>query len=148
MMESRDTTMEQYVISVSSRARDLAPVMICLHDLLGRLPVTARSRDHPGVRIEDGKVIDEAYTGPILEEVLEENATLRVRPPGGPYKGIPVVVAPIRDSEGGAIGAIGIVDVTGIFDLAGFMEQNAGIRKQVCGEDPCPLPTESPAAKR
>ncbi|MDK2890397.1 MAG: hypothetical protein PWR21_1029 [Methanoculleus sp.] len=140
--------MEQYVISVSSRARDLAPVMICLHDLLGRLPVTARSRDHPGVRIEDGKVIDEAYTGPILEEVLEENATLRVRPPGGPYKGIPVVVAPIRDSEGGAIGAIGIVDVTGIFDLAGFMEQNAGIRKQVCGEDPCPLPTESPAAKR
>jgi hypothetical protein len=148
MMESRDTTMEQYVISVSSRARDLAPVMICLHDLLGRLPVTARSRDHPGVRIEDGKVVDDAYTGPVLEEVLEENATLRVRPPGGPYKGIPVVVAPVRDGEGRAIGAIGIVDVTGIFDLAGFMEQHAGIRKQVCGEDPCPLPTESPAAKR
>ncbi|WP_214019521.1 DUF2111 domain-containing protein [Methanoculleus sp.] len=140
--------MEQYVISVSSRARDLAPVMICLHDLLGRLPVTARSRDHPGVRIEDGKVVDDAYTGPVLEEVLEENATLRVRPPGGPYKGIPVVVAPVRDGEGRAIGAIGIVDVTGIFDLAGFMEQHAGIRKQVCSEDPCPLPTESPTGKR
>jgi len=147
-MESRDTAMEQYIISVSSRARDLSPVMICLHDLLGRLPVTARSRDYPGVRIEGGKVIDEAYTGPILEEVLEENVTKRVRPPGGPYQGIPVVVAPIRDSEGRAIGAIGIVDVTGIFDLAGFMEQNAEIRKQVCGEDPCPLPTESPAGKR
>ncbi|MCE5339017.1 MAG: DUF2111 domain-containing protein [Methanomicrobiaceae archaeon] len=143
-----DMTMEQYVISASSTARDLAPVMMCIHDLLGRLPVTARSRDHPGIRIEDGKVIDEAYTGPILEEVLVENATLRVRPPAGPYQGIPVVVAPVRDGKGGAIGAIGIVDVTGIFDLAGFMEQSAEIRRQVCGRDPCPLPTESPAAKR
>ena len=141
-------TMEQYVISASSTARDLAPVMMCIHDLLGHLPVTARSRDHPGIRIEDGKVIDEAYTGPILEEVLVENATLRVRPPAGPYQGIPVVVAPVRDGKGGAIGAIGIVDVTGIFDLAGFMEQSAEIRRQVCGRDPCPLPTEAPAAKR
>ncbi|WP_332449162.1 DUF2111 domain-containing protein [Methanoculleus sp.] len=122
--------------------------MITIHDLIGRLPVTARSRDHPGIRIEDGKVIDDAYTGPILEEVLVENVIKRVRPPGGPYKGIPVAVAPVRDSEGRAICAIGIVDVTGIFDLAGFMEQNAEIRRQVCGQDPCPLPTESPAAKR
>ncbi|HOI57365.1 MULTISPECIES: DUF2111 domain-containing protein [unclassified Methanoculleus] len=140
--------MEHYIISASSRSRDLTPIMIAVHDLIGRLPVTARSRDHPGVRIEDGQVIDEAYTGPVLEEVLAENVMKKVRPPGGPYKGIPVAVAPVRDSEGRAIGAIGIVDVTGIFDLAGFMEQNTEIRRQVCGEDPCPLPTESPAAKR
>ena len=143
-----DMAMEQYIISASSGAHDLVPIMMCLHDLLSRLPVTARSRDCPGVRIEDGKVIDEAYSGPILEEVLAENVTKRVRPPRGPYKGIPVVVAPVRDGEGRAIGAIGIVDVTGIFDLASFMEQNADIRRQVCGRDPCPLPTESPAAKR
>jgi len=140
--------MEHYNISASSGSRDLIPIMITVHDLVGRLPVTARSRDYPGVRIEDGKVIDEAYTGPVLEEVLAENVTKRVRPPGGPYAGIPVAVAPVRDSEGRAICAIGIVDVTGIFDLAGFMEQNADIRRQVCGQDPCPLPTESPAAKR
>lgn len=140
--------MEQYIISASSIARDFVPIAVCIHDLLGRLPVTARSRDHPGVRVEDGKVIDEAYTGPILEEVLKENVTLRVRPPRGPYKGIPVVVAPVRDKEGDAIAAIGIVDVTGIFDLAGFMEQNTVIRRQVCGEDSCSLSTESPAAKR
>ena len=140
--------MEHYIISASSRSRDLTPIMIAVHDLIGRLPVTARSRDHPGVRIEDGQVIDEAYTGPVLEEVLAENVMKKVRPPGGPYKGIPVAVAPVRDSEGRAIGAIGIVDVTGIFDLAGFMEQNTEIRRQVCGEDPCPLPTESPPAKR
>ena len=140
--------MEHYIISASSRSRDLTPIMIAVHDLIGRLPVTARSRDHPGVRIEDGQVIDEAYTGPVLEEVLAENVMKKGRPPGGPYKGIPVAVAPVRDSEGRAIGAIGIVDVTGIFDLAGFMEQNTEIRRQVCGEDPCPLPTESPAAKR
>jgi len=54
----------------------------------------------------------------------------------------------VRDGKGNAITAIGIVDVTGIFDLANFMEQSAEFRKQVCGSDPCPLPTESPAAKR
>ena len=143
-----DTAMDQYIVSASSSARDLIPIVVCIHDLLGRLPVTARSREHPGVRVEDGEVIDEAYTGPILEEVLAKNATLRVRPPSGTYKGIPVVVAPVRDEEGSAICAIGIVDQTGIFDLAGFMEQSTVIRRQVCGEDPCPLPTESPAAKR
>ncbi|HOB17803.1 MAG TPA: DUF2111 domain-containing protein [Candidatus Methanoculleus thermohydrogenotrophicum] len=147
-MKSMDMAMEQYTISASSKARDLIPVMMCIHDLLGHLPVTARSRNHPGIRIEGGKVIDEAYSGPILEEVLAENVVKRVRPPGGPYMGIPVVVAPVRDGEGRAICAIGIVDVTGIFDLASFMEQNAEIRRQVCGSDPCPLPTESPAAKR
>lgn len=140
-------TMEHYTISASSSARDLAPVMICIHDLFGHLPVTARSRDQPGVRVEDGKVIDEAYTGPVLEEVLRENTTLRVRSPGGPYKGIPVVVAPVRDSEGRAICAIGIVDVTGIFDLADLMKQNGKIRREVSG-GPGPLPTDSSAAKR
>ena len=143
-----DTAMNQYIVSASSSARDLIPIVVCIRDLFGRLPVTARSREHPGVRVEGGEVIDEAYTGPILEEVLAENATLRVRPPSGPYKGIPVVVAPVRDEEGSAICAIGIVDQTGIFDLAGFMEQSTVIRRQVCGEAPCPLPTESPAAKR
>jgi hypothetical protein len=147
-MNSMDTAMDQYIVSASSSARDLIPIVVCIHDLLGRLPVTARSRERPGVRVEDGEVIDEAYTGPILEEVLAENVTKRVRPPSGPYKGIPVVVAPVRDEDGSAIGAIGIVDLTGIFDLAGFMEQSTVIRRQVCGEDPCPLPTESPAAKR
>ncbi|HQD24944.1 DUF2111 domain-containing protein [Methanoculleus thermophilus] len=140
--------MEQYIISESSRARDLAPIMMSIHELLGRLPVTARSRDYPGLRIEGGKIIEEAYTGPVLEEVLAENVTLRVRPQGGPYKGIPVVVAPVRNEEGKAIGAIGIVDVTGIFDIAGFMEQNAEIQRQIFGENPYPPSTESPATQR
>ena len=147
-MKGMDTVMEQYIISASSGARDLAPLATCIHDLLNRLPVTARSRDRPGVRLEEGKVIDTAYTGPVLEAVLAENATKRVRSPSGPYKGIPVVVAPIRDEKGSAIAAIGIVDVIGVFDLVDFMEQASAVRREVCGEDPCPLPTESPAAKR
>jgi hypothetical protein len=34
---------------------------------------------------------------------------------------IPVIVAPIRGSTGLPIAAIGIVDITGIFDLADLM---------------------------
>lgn len=139
---------DQYVISAVSTARDLVPVMQCIHELLGRLPVTARSRDHPGIRIEDGEIIDDHYSGPILEDVLRNNAIRKVIPPTGPYRGVPVTVAPVRDGSGDAIAAIGIVDVTGIFDIADLMEQYTTIRKQVCGADPCPLPTESTAAKR
>ncbi len=139
---------DQYVISAASTARDLVPVMQCIHELLGRLPVTARSRDHPGVRIEEGKIVDDRYSGPILEEVLSHNAIRKVAPPSGPYRSVPVIVAPVRDGNGDAIAAIGIVDVTGIFDIAGLMEHHATIKRQVCGSDPCPLPTESTAAKR
>jgi hypothetical protein len=139
---------DQYTISAVSTARDLAPVMYCLHELVGRLPVTARSRDRPGIRIEEGKTVDEHYSGPVLEDVLAGNTVRKTTPSGGPYRGIPVVVAPVRDENGEAIAAVGIVDVTGIFDIAGLMEQYTTIRKQVCGADPCPLPTESTAAKR
>nr|WP_301663625.1 DUF2111 domain-containing protein [Methanoculleus sp. FWC-SCC1] len=140
--------MDQYIISAVSTARDLAPVMYCLHELVGRLPVTARSREHPGIRIEEGKIVDEAYSGPVLEDVLAGNVIQKVTPSAGPYRGTPVVVAPVRNESGEAIAAIGIVDVTGIFDIAGLMEQYTTIKKQVCGTDPCPLPTESTAAKR
>jgi hypothetical protein len=55
---------------------------------------------------------------------------------------------PLQDSEGNAIGAIGVVDITGIFDLATLMEHQSAILKQVCGKDPCPLPSENIRAKR
>jgi hypothetical protein len=140
--------MDQYIISATSAAKDLYPFLIALHELLNRLPVTARSRDLPGLRIEEGRVIDEEYSGPILEETIAENALKKVIPVSGPYKGVPVIVAPVRDSAGDAIGAIGVVDISGIFDLATLMEHQSAILKQVCGKDPCPLPTESVSAKR
>ena len=34
---------------------------------------------------------------------------------------VPVIVVPMQDSAGSAIAAIGVVDVTGIFDLADLM---------------------------
>lgn len=140
--------MDQYVISARSEARDFYPVLMSLHELLNRLPVTARSRESPGIRIEDGSVIDDTYTGPVLEEVIAENRVKRVSPKTGAFRGVPVVVSPIRNTEGAAIGAIGVVDITGIFDLATLMEHQSAILKQVCGKDPCPLPSESISAKR
>ncbi len=140
--------MHRYIISASSSARDIEPVGLAVHELLNRLPVTARSRDHPGVRIENGRVIDREYSGPVLEQVLAENQLKKVTPASGEYKGIPVVVSPVRDEEGEAIAAIGVVDITGIFDLATLMEQQSDILRQVCGSDPCPRPAEQTGAKR
>jgi hypothetical protein len=140
--------MDQYIISATSDAADFEPVLMSLHELLNRLPVTARSRDSPGLRIEDGRIIDATYTGPVLEETIRTNRLQRMTPREGAYKGIPVVVSPVRDETGAAIGAIGVVDITGIFDLATLMEHQSAILRQVCGTDPCPLPEEAISAKR
>jgi hypothetical protein len=140
--------MDRYIISADGKADDLVPVCLAIHEIVGRLPVTACARDAPGIRIEDGVVVDNAYRGPILEEVLISNKLAKVTPTSGPYKGVPVVVAPVRGSGGDPIAAIGLVDITGIFDLATLMEHHTMILKQVCGKDPCPLPSEQINAKR
>ncbi len=140
--------MDHYTISADATAEDLIPICMAIHEIVGRLPVTARARNAPGVRIEEGVVVDRAYQGPVLGEVLSSNKLIKETPRAGPYKGVPVVVAPVRDASGEAIAAIGLVDITGIFDLATLMEHQTMILKQVCGKDPCPLPSEQINAKR
>lgn len=140
--------MDHYTISADASADDLIPICMTFHEIVGRLPVTARARNTSGVRIEEGVVVDRDYTGPVLDEVLASNRLIKDTPRSGPYKGVPVIVAPVRDAAGEAIAAIGLVDITGIFDLATLMEHQTMILKQVCGKDPCPLPTEQINAKR
>jgi hypothetical protein len=140
--------MHRYVLSCSAGADDIEPYVLAVHELVHRLPVTAKSADHDGIRVEDGRVIDRAYNGPVLLEAIEKNELIRTTPRDGAYKGVPVTVTPIRDCDGNAIGAIGIVDITGIFDLATLMEHQSAILKQVCGKDPCPLPSEKISSRR
>jgi hypothetical protein len=140
--------MHRYTLSCSAEAADLEPVVLAVHELIHRLPVTAKSLEKDGIRVEDGRVVDHHYNGPVLLEVLAKNQTIQVTPSSGAYKGVPVTVTPIRDKDGNAIGAIGVVDITGIFDLATLMEHQTAILKQVCGKDPCPLPSEQIDSKR
>ncbi|MCU0629380.1 MAG: DUF2111 domain-containing protein [Methanoregulaceae archaeon] len=140
--------MYRYTLSASMGPDDLEPVVLAVHEILNRLPVTARSRERQGIRVEDGRVIDRNYTGPILEDVIRTNRLIKTTPSSGAYTGVPVTVAPLQDGEGAAFGAIGVVDITGIFDLATLMEHQSAILKQVCGKDPCPLPSERIDAKR
>jgi hypothetical protein len=140
--------MHRYVLSCCAEADDLEPFVLAVHELIHRLPVTAKSTDHDGIRVEEGRVIDRHYNGPILEEAIRENHLIKVTPSSGAYEGVPVTVVPIRDKDGNAIGAIGVVDITGIFDLASLMEQQSSVLKQVCGKDPCPLDSEQIDSKR
>ncbi len=140
--------MHQYSMSCNAGADDLEPIVLAVHELIHRLPVTAKSRDRDGIRVEDGKVIDRQYVGPVLIDAIRTNQLIKITPSSGVYLGIPVVVTPIRDQDGDAIGAIGVVDITGIFDLATLMEHQSAIVRQVCGRDPCPLPGERIDSKR
>jgi hypothetical protein len=54
----RGVYMHRYTLSCSAEAGDLEPVVIAVHELIHRLPVTAKSLEKDGIRVEDGKVID------------------------------------------------------------------------------------------
>jgi hypothetical protein len=117
-------------INKDSSAHELAPVAMAFHELLG-LPVTMRSFNRRGVRIENGRLLDDNYTGPVLEEALKENCIVRKIPKTGTYSGIPVVVSPIRDEKGYPIAAIGVVDIVGTIDLGLVFGNYPEIIKQV-----------------
>jgi hypothetical protein len=123
--------MERYELSPDATSSDFIPIALAVHAILGGLPVTMRSKNHRGVQIEDGTVKNREYTGPILERVLAENVVIKTKPSAGAYANVPVIVAPIQDSLGIAIAAIGVVDVTGIFDLADLMSQQSQVISQL-----------------
>ena len=117
-------------ISADSSAEDIAHSALAIHELLG-LPVTMKSLNKNGVRIEKGKILDDNYSGPVLETVLKENKALRTIPTSGKYTGIPVIVVPIRNKEGYGIAAIGVVDVVGTVDLGYIFGDYPEVVKQV-----------------
>ena len=133
--------LEQFKLSAESTSRDLVPIALAVHAVLSGLPVTIRSKSNLGVKIEDGEVKSQSYTGPILERVLLENNVIKTRPEAGDYANVPVIVAPIRDSSGSAIAAIGVVDITGIFDIADLMSQQSQI---ISDMRYCAVPTDKP----
>lgn len=98
------------ILSPRSTSSELISLAFAIHDLVGGLPVCAKSRDNLGIRIEGGAVIDNAYTGEILEEVINMGTTIRRVASSGPYKGIRVIVTPI-DLDNKVIAAIGVVDI-------------------------------------
>lgn len=98
------------LLSQDTEADDLRCLALAIHELLGRLPVTMRSRNHPGVRCEDGEVVDIHFTGPMLEESLKKGSIVRRISTSGPYRGLPVIVVPImRKRE--AIAVIATLDL-------------------------------------
>jgi hypothetical protein len=117
-------------ISADSDASEISPFAMAVHELLG-LPVTMRTLNKKGLRIEKGKILDNNYTGPILEQVLKENQTIRAIPTNGKYTGIPVIVTPIRNIEGYGIAALGVVDVVGTVDLGHIFGDYPEVIKQV-----------------
>ena len=98
------------ILTSRSTGNELVSLAFAIHDLVGGLPVCAKSRDNLGLRIENGAVIDNAYTGPVLEEVINAGTTIRKVATSGPYKGIKVIVTPI-ELDNRIIAAIGVVDI-------------------------------------
>jgi hypothetical protein len=98
------------ILNQDTEADELRCLALAIHELLGRLPVTMRSRNHPGVRCEDGEVVDTHFTGPMLEESMKKGNIIRRMSTSGPYRGLPVIAVPImRKRE--AIAVIATLDL-------------------------------------
>lgn len=121
--------MPRLVISEEAKSSDLVPLALAVNEVVN-LPVTLRSAKNPGVRVEKGKVLDENYSGPILDDVLKTGKPIRTIPGSGPYKGVPVSVAPII-VDGVVIAAVGVVDVIGTVDIPEIFGAYAEVVKQV-----------------
>jgi len=121
---------ESIVISADSTAEELAPIAKAVNDLLV-IPVTMRSKNKKGVRVEKGEIIDFEYTGPVLERVLKENRVIRTTPLTGRYARVPVVVAPIRNRGGNVMAALGVVDVVGTVDLGAVFADFPRVLEQI-----------------
>lgn len=122
--------MKDVHISVDSTGLDLESIVTAIHELTG-LPTTARSFNNKGIRMESGKVLDIEYTGPVLEEVLRTNETMRTMVTEGIYKGMPVVVSPIRNEDGKVICVIGLVDIVGAIDISCAFSEYPKVLAQV-----------------
>lgn len=104
------------MISEGAGPEELEAVALAVHSLVG-LPTTIRSLKRQGLRLENGKIIDRNYTGPVLEEVLRTGKTVRGVPKGGTYLGRNVAVSPIFSEEGKVVAAIGIVDLLSVLKM-------------------------------
>lgn len=113
--EERPTTMNSI--------NEIIALSFMVHDLVGGLPVCSKSKDDLGIRIENGAVIDNAYTGAVLEEVLKVGTTIRRIATSGPYKGIRVIVTPL-ELNGKIIAAIGVVDVRSMAGINNLIRQS------------------------
>ena len=122
--------MKDIHISADSTGLDLEPIVTAIHELTG-LPTAARSLNKKGIRMEKGEVLDIEYTGPVLEEVLRTNMTVRTVLIEGSFKGTPVVVSPIRNEDGEVICAIGVFDIIGVIDISGAFSEYPGILAEV-----------------
>ena len=101
------------LLSPKTTAAEIVSLAFAVHDLIGGYPVCAKSKDNLGIRIENGVVVDNAYTGDLLEEAIEKGVTIRSIALTGPYKGTRVIVTPI-ELYGKTIAAIGVVDLRGL----------------------------------
>jgi hypothetical protein len=117
-------------ITENSSPDDLESLAVAMHTLIG-IPITIRSKNKNGIRMERGEVVDRDYTGPILEQVIKTDKTIRDVPQEGVYKGRPVVVTPLRSSDGNLVAALGIVDLVAALDILSLFSTYPGIIDEV-----------------
>lgn len=116
---------EDGFISEYMDPKDVRHLALAIHELVGHMPLSIRTRNNLGVLCEDGVVIDDRFTGPNVEEALKTGKTVKRISKAGRYKGVPVICVPIL-KDGKATVVIGLVDMTklSIHDILGRLRKD------------------------
>ena len=91
-------------ISADSTSKEIAPIAMAVHEMVSGLPVTMRTLNNKGVRIETGNVIDWEYSLGEWEYIIS------------PYRGgdILIIAGMDRDATSEAV-----QDLISSFEVAG-----------------------------
>ncbi|MCD1294836.1 hypothetical protein CUJ83_07470 [Methanocella sp. CWC-04] len=111
----------------------LASLAMCLHNLIGRMPVIIKSRLGEGVMVEDGAVNDGEQLCNELDCALFDDMgdVIRTNVNMGKHTGLPIFISPVRDREGNNVAAIGIIDTSGMLTLKEFVDVTTRVRMQL-----------------
>ncbi len=99
------------LMNADSTADDIEQIAMAIHNMVDQYPLVMKSKNKKGIRIEGSYVVDREFSGPMLEKAIETNEVVRETPDTGAYKGVPTICAPIRNSNGECIGALGVIDL-------------------------------------
>jgi hypothetical protein len=112
---------------------ELVSLALCLHNIVGKMPVVLKCKESKCILIEEGDIIDIEYDCKPLDIVFDERVSgvSRVSIDNGRYAGIPIYVSTVFDPEGNVYAAIGIIDTAGLFKLKEYMDLSSKLNYQL-----------------
>ncbi|HTY92083.1 MAG TPA: DUF2111 domain-containing protein [Methanocella sp.] len=114
-----------------SSLEEITAFALAVHNTVCSMPVAIKTRNCPGVLIEEGDFAISARECQHLDCVFTGGHARRIYIDQGKYVGTNMFASPIVNHQGEHIAAIGIIDILGILSLEMFVADQESIHRQL-----------------